>query len=184
MYKLRELRKEDMSKINEWRNDKELINYLGAPFRYINLDVDYRWYDNYLQNRNVAVRCAIVETENDEDILGLVSLTNINFINQSAEFHIMIGKTDNRRKGIGYFATFEILYHAFNNMNLNRIELSVLGSNYPAIGLYEKIGFKHEGIKRKSTYKDDKFVDMIMMSILKEEFMRLHKIPKGGVNHY
>jgi hypothetical protein len=49
MYKLRELRKEDILKINKWRNDSELINHLGAPFRYINLDVDYRWYDNYMQ---------------------------------------------------------------------------------------------------------------------------------------
>jgi len=38
MYKLRELRKEDIPKINKWRNDSELINHLGAPFRYINLN--------------------------------------------------------------------------------------------------------------------------------------------------
>ena len=180
MYRLRELRREDMPKINEWRNDSELIDFLGAPFRYINLDVDYRWYDNYMQNRNVTIRCAIVKAENEDDILGLVSLVNINFINQSAEFHIMIGDPTNRGKGIGFFATSEILYHAFNNMNLNRIELGVLGSNFHAIKLYEKIGFKREGVKRKSTYKNGKFVDMIMMAILKEEFTKLHKIPGRG----
>ena len=96
MYKLRELQKADMVKINIWRNDSELINHLGAPFRYINLEIDYRWYDNYMQNRNTDIRCAIVETENENNILGIVSLTNINWINQSAEFHIMIGSKDNR----------------------------------------------------------------------------------------
>ncbi len=60
MYKLRELRREDMVKINQWRNDHELIDHLGAPFRYINLDVDYKWYDNYLLNRSTTIRCAIV----------------------------------------------------------------------------------------------------------------------------
>lgn len=170
MYELRELRKEDMIKINNWRNDKELINNLGAPFRYINLDVDYRWYDNYMQSRNNTIRCAIVEAESENNILGLVSLTDIDSINQNAEFHIMIGDKNNRGKGIGYFATNEMLKHAFNNMNLNRIEIGVLESNSIAIKLYESAGFKREGIKRKFVYKNGKFIDMIMMAILKDEF--------------
>lgn len=172
MYKLRELKKEDLQRINKWRNDNELINCLGAPFRYINLDVDYRWYDSYIQNRSTNIRCAIVEINNEDDILGLVSLTNIDYINRSAEFHIMIGNKDNRGKGIGYFAATEILKHAFNNVNLNRIELGVLESNLQALKLYEKIGFKREGVMRQSTYKNGEFVNMIMMGILKNEFSK------------
>lgn len=172
MYKLRELKREDLKKINEWRNDSELVNYLGAPFRYINLDIDNKWYDNYMLNRSIAIRCAIVEIPNENNILGLVSLTNIDFINRSAEFHIMIGDKDNRGKGIGYFATTEILKHAFNNINLNRIELGVLENNCRAIKLYEKIGFKREGVKRQSTYKNGKFVNMVIMSVLKNELCK------------
>lgn len=170
MYKLRELRKEDILEINKWHNDSELINYLGAPFRYINLDVDYRWYDNYMQNRNTTIRCAIVEAMDEDNILGLVSLTNIDFINRSAECHLMIGDTKNRGKGIGYFGNIEILNHAFNNMNLNRIEVRVLESNTRALKGCEKVGYKREGVKVQSIYKNGKFVDIIMMAILKEEF--------------
>jgi hypothetical protein len=68
MYKLGELRKEDIPNINKWHNDSELINHLGAPFHYINLDVDYRWYDNYMQNRNTTTRCAIVEATDEDNI--------------------------------------------------------------------------------------------------------------------
>lgn len=169
MYKLRELEKEDIIEINKWRNDEELIKCLGAPFRYINLDVDYKWYENYMQNRNNTIRCTITDIS-DKNILGLVSLTNINTINQSAKFHIMIGDTENTNKGIGYFVTSKMLDHAFNNINLNRVELGVLESNTRALKLYEKIGFKKEGIKRQSIYKNGQFVDIIMMAILKKEF--------------
>jgi len=172
MYKLRELRREDMVVINDWRNNSELIRYLGAPFRYINLDVDFAWYDNYMRNRSTNIRCVIVEIDDDDRVLGIVSLTDINLINQSAEFHIMIGDKENRGKGIGYFATTEILKHAFNNMNLNRIELEVIKNNSCALKLYEKVGFKQEGIKRKSIYKNSEFKDMIIMAILKEEFCK------------
>ena len=170
MYKLRELRKTDMPKINEWRNDSELIAYLGASFRYINLDVEYLWYENYMSNRNNTVRCVIVDAADDENALGLVSLTDINTINQTADFHIMIGDTANRGKGIGQFATNEMLNHAFNNLNLHRVELEVLESNLHARNLYKKVGFVQEGIKRQSIYKNGRFVDMITMAILKEDF--------------
>ena len=84
----------------------------------------------------------------------------------------MIGDTKNRGKDIGYFTTIEILNHAFNNMNLIRIELGVLESNTRALKLYKKVGFKREGVKHQSIYKNGKFVDMIMMAILKEEFCK------------
>lgn len=170
MYQLRELKKEDMRIVNQWRNDPELIACLGAPFRFINQDVDDAWFQSYMQSRGKAVRCAVVEEANPEAILGMVSLVDINNINRSAAFHIMIGKAKNRGKGIGTFATQEILKHAFFNLNLHRVELDALETNQAALGLYKKIGFVQEGVKREANYKNGKYVNIIMMSILKDEF--------------
>lgn len=169
MFRLRELERKDLQEINKWRNNPELIELLGAPFRYINLDVDVKWFESYMSNRGNAVRCAITE-DNQDDILGLVSLVSINYMNQSAEFHIMIGDTVNQGRGIGTFAVNEMLNHAFNNMNLQRVELTVLDDNERAKHLYEKCGFVYEGRKRKAKYKNGQFVDMLMYSILKSEF--------------
>lgn len=104
MYKLRELSRKDIIQINVWRNDQDLIALLGAPFRYINLDVDTDWFEAYMGNRENTIRCAVVQDASDE-ILGLVSLTGIDWVSRSAEFHIMIGNKENRRHGIGMFAT-------------------------------------------------------------------------------
>ena len=170
MYKLRELRREDIPTINCWRNKPELIEYLGAPFRYINPDVDYKWFDNYMSSRSNSVRCAIVDHKFEDKILGLVSLVSINYVHGSAEFHIMIGNPENCGKGIGTFAAVEMLKHAFFNLNLRRVELGVLSTNIRAFNLYKKVGFKEEGIKRQAVYKNGKFIDICMMGILKEEF--------------
>lgn len=67
-------------------------------------------------------------------------------------------------------------------MNLNRIELGVLESNTRALKLYEKVEFNREGVKRQSIYKNGKFVDMIMMAILKEEFTENYKNTTKRVN--
>lgn len=170
MFRLREIEKKDLTEINKWRNNPKLIELLGAPFRYINLEVDIKWYEFYMSNRgNAAVRCAITEDDEDE-ILGLASLVSINYMNQSAEFHITIGDTVNQGCGIGTFAVNEMLNHAFNNMNLQRVELTVLDDNERAKYLYKKCGFVYEGRKRKAKYKNGQFVDMLMYFIIKSEF--------------
>lgn len=169
MYKLREIESQDMAIINSWRNNKEIIDQLGATFRYINQDVDDEWFANYMRSRNSVARFTILE---DDTVIGLVSLTGINQLNQSAEFHIMIGNTEYQGKGVGTFAVNEILNHAFNDLNLHRVELTVLKTNERAFKLYEKAGFKREGTLRKVYYKNGSFVDAYMYSILKEEYSK------------
>ena len=172
MYKLRELESRDLEEINSWRNKPELISHLGAPFRYINLRVDQEWFENYMRSRSTNVRCSVVD-EKDEKLYGLVSLTNIDQLNQAAVLHIMIGSTENRGKGIGTFAVKEMLNHAFYNLNLHRIELECLETNNIAIRLYENCGFKREGIKRKAVFKNGEYINMYVYSILKEEYMEI-----------
>ncbi|MEE1244206.1 MAG: GNAT family protein [Acutalibacteraceae bacterium] len=169
MLKLRELERDDLKTINKWRNNPYLISFLGAPFRFINNEVDEKWFDNYMANRAVNVRCAIVD-DSDNIIKGLVSLNSIDYLNQSAELNIMIGDEDNCGKGIGTFAVNVILKHAFENMNLRRIYLTALEDNSRARHLYEKLGFVQEGVLRESNFKNGKFINMVMYSILREEF--------------
>ena len=78
MLKLRELNESDLSIINTWRNDKNLIDNLRALFRFIGPEAD--------------------------KILGLVCLTSIDQLNQPAEFHIMNDGSENQGRGIGTFA--------------------------------------------------------------------------------
>ncbi|MBQ3022811.1 MAG: GNAT family N-acetyltransferase [Clostridia bacterium] len=170
MYKLRELEREDLKSINKWRNDPHLIACLGAPYRYINEDVDGEWYTKYLHTRSDSVRCAIVDDENEKKVLGLVSLLSINNINRSGELHIMIGNAESRGKGLGTFAVRAMVNHAFDNLNLRRIELQVLENNVAAIGLYKKVGFIKEGLKRESNYKNGRYENMMLMGLLKDEY--------------
>ena len=164
MYKLRELERKDLKAINLWRNDEKIIVMLGAPYRFINQEVDEKWFDNYMQSRNNSIRCAIVSDESDE-IIGLVSLMEINYINRSATLHIMIGQKG-QGKGAGTFAVKTMCEHAFNNYGLHRIELDVLSDNKIAQHVYEKCGFVQEGIKRQAVFKNGKYIDMFLYSLL------------------
>jgi len=172
MVYLKELSRKDILLINEWRNDPEIIDFLGGPFRYINIEIEEAWFETYLKNRDKQVRCSIF-LDSDEKMIGLVSLLDIDHISKSAEFHIMIGDKRNYDKGYGTEATKLMLSHAFNNLNLNRIYLKVLEDNPRAIKIYDKCGFKKEGVLRSAAYKNGSYKNLIIMSILKEEFALL-----------
>lgn len=58
----------------------------------------------------------------------------------------------------------------FDYKQLNKLTLEVLETNTRAINLYKKLGFVYEGQKRKEVFKNSKYVDSIIMSILKEEW--------------
>jgi len=75
-----------------------------------------------------------------------------------------------RGKGYAKFAYSKFIPFVFENYNVNKISLEVLCNNEIAISLYKKLGFIYEGTKREEIYKKDKYVDSIIMSILKKEY--------------
>lgn len=173
MYRLRELERRDMAVVNEWRNDPELIARLGAPFRVINTEVDDVWFDAYMRNRHTQVRCAIVD--GDDKLVGLASLTDIDAVYRCAEFHIMIGKECDRGRGAGTYALGVMLAHAFKDLNLHRVELTALSCNLWAQHLYEEAGFIREGRKRQAVYKNGEYSDLLLYSLLRDEYDRAYQ---------
>ena len=167
---LREITQEAISTINMWRRSKELLQSLVAPFRFINQETDEAWFTQYMSSRAKNVRCAICLTQTKE-IVGTIYLLNIDQVTRSCEFGIMIGELSHRGKGIGMRATSMIIDHAFLDLNLNRIQLRVKPSNASAVALYKKCGFQQEGILREAIYKDGYYEDLIMMSLLKKDYM-------------
>ncbi|HEV2037068.1 MAG TPA: GNAT family protein, partial [Candidatus Eremiobacteraceae bacterium] len=75
-------------------------------------------------------------------------------------------------QGYGQDAVEVMVDAAFRVLPLQRIELLVLPDNARAIRCYENAGFKREGLLRSYTYNRGRMQDMIIMSILHEEWGR------------
>lgn len=73
-------------------------------------------------------------------------------------------------KGIAKEAYKQFIPHVFVIYSLNKITLEVLSTNKRAINLYNKLGFVLEGVKRQEILKNGKWVDSIIMSLLKVEY--------------
>ncbi|WP_370541814.1 GNAT family N-acetyltransferase [Alicyclobacillus sp. SO9] len=93
--------------------------------------------------------------------------------NRSGNFRIAIN-TQLAGRGYGTEATAIMLEYGFGILNLHRIDLDVYSINERAIHVYEKVGFKREGVLRDAHYYNNTYYDTIIMSILEDEYRSGH----------
>ena len=60
----------------------------------------------------------------------------------------------------------EATIHAARARGVERVELEVFASNSRAIRLYERLGFVHEGVRRRARYIDGAYDDNVMMALI------------------
>lgn len=157
---------EEAEQFTEWLNDFSTTDYLGRSHQIMTLEAEREYLEKH--NKDEA-NFSIIKAETDE-MIGTISLENIDHINQIATLGIFIGEKQARNQGYGTEAIHLILEYGFNYLNLKNIELHVMEFNKRAYGCYEKCGFKETGRRRKCKYINGKHYDLIYMDILKEEF--------------
>lgn len=166
--KLREVEESDLEIICKWRNNwdvlKNLFSYLP-----ISLTKQKRWYENYINDS--TTQTFIIEYKIENKPIGTVTLAHIDYKNQNAEAGILIGEKDYRGKGLAKQALNLVIDYGFNELNLNRIYLHLLETNQSALRLYESLGFKREGLLRNHQYKQGRFCNVIVMGLLKDEYL-------------
>jgi RimJ/RimL family protein N-acetyltransferase len=126
----------------------------------------------YIEAKNQdssGVLLLIALTESDE-VIGDIQLLEICPINRSCYIRIAIQNHTHQGKGYGTEAMKLMLDYAFGVLNLHRIELNVFAFNARAIHLYEKLGFKKEGVQREALFYNHQYHDSIIMSILEHEY--------------
>ena len=172
MITLREISREDIPTINRWRRDPIVTDGVGAPHRFIAVDVDLKWYEDYLSRRGSEVRCAVCLVDTGQ-LVGMVSLTRIDYVHRNAEYNAMVGERASQNRGIGTEATRAMVRHGFLDLNLHRIYVSILRDNISSIRMCEKAGFREEGTIREGAYKNGRYHDLVLMGVLKSEIATL-----------
>lgn len=152
-----------------WLNDPEAIKYSLSLFQSLNTkeNID-EWYISVINDSKNYNRGIFLS--NSDIPIGYAGICNISITNKLGEYFIFIGDRNQWRKGFGTQVTKLIVDAGFEELNLNRIMLTVSEPNYAAIKAYKNAGFKIEGRMRQACYRDNKFHDKLIMSILRDEW--------------
>ena len=169
---LRLLTRADAVAFVPWVNDPEVTRTLAIGLRVM----DVRAEEVFIEKTNASahdVLFGIVARETGQ-LIGSTGLDQIDFQNQSASFGIMIGEKSEWGKGYGTEATALVVQYAFGELHLNRVQLHVYEYNLRGIRVYEKVGFRREGVLRQEHVYDGRFWDTVVMAILREEWEKMN----------
>lgn len=165
---LRALEPEDYLTTINWRNDDEIWESVGGPKYFVSKEYEKNWILRAINNPN-EIRLGICLKHNKE-LIGLASVIDIDWINKSAHCPSLIGEKKYRGKGYGTEARLLLLQFAFYERGFERIWALVLENNIASLKMLEKCGYKREGLLRNSVYKNGRFNNQVLLSILRSEF--------------
>jgi RimJ/RimL family protein N-acetyltransferase len=173
MIELQYFTEDDFDLLIDWIDSPEFLLQWGGPN--FHFPLNHSQLNQYLINSNTQDSnqfiFKVIYKESSE-IIGHISLGQIDKKNESARIgKVLVGKAI-RGKGIGFEMVVMVLKIAFEDLNLNRVSLGVFDFNLGAIKCYEKAGFTREGLLRQSRKINNEYWNLCEMSILKSEWIQ------------
>jgi RimJ/RimL family protein N-acetyltransferase len=167
---LRAIEKNDLNRLHNFANDQETQAGIGELHLPSSMNFHENWFES-IDGSQDNIRLAIDVPE--YGIVGITSLVNIDSRNRRAWHGLMIGDESCRGKGIGLDTIMATMRFAFDELNLNRLDGSMLETNHTSIRLYcEKLGWVKEGIRRSYYYRRGEYFDQVIVGILKEDYYK------------
>jgi RimJ/RimL family protein N-acetyltransferase len=165
---LRAIEESDLIKLHQYANDEEIQKGVGELHTPSSMAFHKEWL-NRVSNDPNNIRLAVDTAE--FGLVGMTTIINIDSRNRRAWHGLVIGEKRCRGKGIGLDAVMTTMKFAFEHLNLNRLDGSMLETNQPSIRLYcNKLGWSIEGTRRSYYFRDGRYYDQQIVGILRDEY--------------
>jgi len=155
----------------KWGRDSEYLRMLDAdPVRLWSQNKYKEWLEKDLEKEPANEFLFLICTLEGDEPIGFVELDGIHWNHGDAWVGIGIGPREYWNRGYGSDAMEVVLRYAFEELNLQRISLTVFDYNQRAIRSYEKSGFVVEGRGRQFLKREGRRWDILFMGLLRTEW--------------
>lgn len=102
-------------------------------------------------------------------LIGSVGFINFSWDSRRTEIGYWIAKKS-EGKGIITRACKALINYAFNELDMNRIEIRCATENVRSRAVPERLGFQLEGVLRQTIWRRTRFYDIAIYGLLKEDW--------------
>jgi RimJ/RimL family protein N-acetyltransferase len=177
--RLRRVERDDLPRLVAWVNDPEVRHHLAHIYP-MSLVHEERWLEAQLaaepaqQPFVIDVRAEALQVDASDPAwtpAGVCGLHALDWVARSAEIGIFVGPAALRGAGYGTDVVRTLVSWCFRTLNLHRVHLRVFEDNAPGVRCYEKAGFRVEGRLRQSRFQDGRYIDTLLMAVLRDEWL-------------
>lgn len=167
----RDFEERDIEFVWKCKNDEELNKMIVGQSKPFTFEDAKKWVHGCMGNHETFKFWAICTNDEECRIIGWISLSEIDRINQSVSTHsILIGDPD-YNDGLAWIESVLFMFeYSFEKLNLNRVYgVSLVGHKMSNI-MGNLMFMQTEGILRQAIFKNDQFYDLQYVGILKKEY--------------
>jgi RimJ/RimL family protein N-acetyltransferase len=168
---LRAFEKNDEDFLIALRSTKDLFRYTGGNTYFASSEHSKKLLQDNIINNQEQLYLLICLCENNLPI-GYLSIINIDHLNKKTQWGGII--IDPKVSGNGYatLAAQKMIKYVFEELNMNRIYGYWLEDNLASLRMAEKLGFQVEGILREHVFKENKYQNLYVCSLLKKDYSK------------
>ena len=149
-----------------WINDPRNNRYLHYNLP-LTEEGTYRWFEG-IAGRDDRLDMTI---ELDGVPVGVIGLLSIDRVNRKAEYYVTLGEPAAAHRGVATKATRLLLDRAFRTMGLDRVYLYTERENLAAQRMFERVGFRREGLLEGDIVYAGRVVDRYVYGLSSDEYL-------------
>lgn len=172
---MRPLEGSDVPTIARWFVDLDDLSLFDRSLRApMNLTSSEKIWSDVLGNNDKNSEYWFAIVKNDDKLIGISGIEGLSFVNRDGIVPLFIERSE-RNKGIGIRALALMLDVAFKQLGLNRLTSYYRSDNEASRALLARAGFRQEGCMRQAWFAAGRRLDMIVIGILRDEWMERRK---------
>jgi RimJ/RimL family protein N-acetyltransferase len=174
---LRPTEESDYPLIHAWMNHPEVWRYMDyeQPFSLADVAEDVERSRREGQPFTILVR---------NRPIGRIGLNQFHQRDRICSMYMFIGEPAFWGSGYAHDAVMALLAFAFDRFDLYQVELWTLADNNRAISMYRRCGFIEDATLRDRSWKQGRWVDHVVLSVNREEFMRARQAWDGDTSSF
>lgn len=165
---LRGMIRDDLPVYRQWLANEKVNQYLEMGWKPL-ADIELEAVYKEATESQITVVFVVCDLETNKPV-GTTGLYLIHWPGRRAQFRILLGEPGCYNRGFGTEVTRLVVDYGFNILNLETIYLGTNAENQGALKCYENAGFIREGVNRKFVYRNGRYYDSVMMSVIREDW--------------
>jgi len=163
----RKITKNDLPILKKWRNSHHIWQF-NTQFILLNMKNQEKWFSDLKTNPKRKMYMVSIKKQP----IGICGFIHID--NKNADVAIIVGDKKFRGKGIGTKILEKLLTLGFKKIHYHRIGAEVLENNKNSQKFFKKMNFSYESTLREMVWREGKWQDIVVFSILNKEWNKNH----------
>ena len=157
------LREDHLEQVLKWRTNENVTKYMYTDVQY-DMESQIKWFEKV--SLSTTEKYWIISIK--ETPVGVISLNEIDYANGRTSWGYYIG--DDRYQMYGGIIPPYLYNYVFYEMNLNKITAEVMEGNDNIMKIHKLHGYRDIGVFKKHVYKHDKYNDVFIMELHKDQW--------------